>query len=90
MKLLEFALLSVCDALKQDLQRKLLVEKNPPIQNYDFNSSSVELGQPPFPNLNDDYPHIAKEKVLESANKIYNELIKGLVDTTIFTAVWNR
>jgi hypothetical protein len=57
-------------------------------KNYDFNSYSVELGQPPFPNFNDDYPHIAKEKVLESANKIYNELIKGLVDTTISTAVW--
>jgi hypothetical protein len=89
MKLLEFALLSVCEALRQDPQKELLIEKTP-IQNYDFNPSSVEPEQPPFPNFNDDYPHIAKEKVLESANKIYNELIKGLVDTTISTAVYRK
>jgi hypothetical protein len=83
MKLLEFALAAVTEALRQDPQKELLIEKTPPIQNYDFNPSSVALEQPPFPNFNEDYPHIAKEKVLESANKIYNELIKGLVDTTI-------
>lgn len=54
----------------------------PPLQNYDFT-----IGQPPFPNIYN--PHIAKEKVLESANKIYNELVKGLSDTTISTAAWN-
>ena len=90
MKLLEFALLSVCEALRQDPQKEHLIEKMPPIQNYDFNSSSVELEQPPFPNFNDDYPYFAREKVLESANKIYNELIKVLVDTTISTAVYRK
>ena len=68
------------EALRQDPQRHLIIQKTPPIQNYDFT-----IGQSSFPNIY--YPHIAKEKVLESANKIYNELIKGLVDTTIATAV---
>ena len=90
MKLLEFALLSVCDALRHDPQKELLIEKTPPIQNYDFNPSSVALEQPPFPNPYDDYPNFAREKVLESANKIYNELIKVLVDTTISTAVYRK
>jgi hypothetical protein len=84
MKLLEFALAAVIEALRQDPQRKLLIEKTPPIQNYDF-----MIGQSPFLNIYDYYPHIAKEKVLESANKIYNELVKGLADATIFTAAWN-
>jgi hypothetical protein len=90
MKLLEFALLSVCEALRQEPQKELLIEKTPPIQNYNFNASSVALEQPPFPNPYDDYPHFAKEKVLESAKKIYNELIKGLVDTTISTALYRK
>ncbi|MGI8831878.1 MAG: hypothetical protein ACR2IS_04495, partial [Nitrososphaeraceae archaeon] len=62
----------------------LLVEKTPPIQNYDF-----MIGQSPFPNIYDYYPHFAKDKVLESANKVYNELVKGLADATIFTAASN-
>ena len=86
MKLLEFALLSVCEALRNDPQKELLIEKTPPIQNYDFNSSSIELGQPPFPNPHDDYPHIAKEKVLELSNKFYNRLVKGLTDCSLSTA----
>jgi hypothetical protein len=73
MKLLEFALLSVCEALRNDPQKELLIEKTPPLQNYDF-----KIGQSPFQN-------IYEEKVLEFANKIYNELVKGLTDATIFT-----
>ena len=86
MKLLEFALAAVTEALRQDPQRQLIIEKTPPIQNYDFNSSSVELGQPPFPYPYDDYPHIAKEKVLEISSKYYNRLVKGLTDCIISTA----
>ena len=83
MKLLEFALLSVSEALRQDPQKELLIEKTPPIQNYDFNSSSVALEQPPFPNPYDDYPHFAREKVLELSKKYYNRLVKGLTDCSI-------
>ena len=86
MKLLEFALLSVCETLRNDPQKELLIEKTPPIPNYDFNSSSVELGQPPFPNLNYDYPYFAREKVLELSNKYDNRLVKGLTECSISTA----
>ena len=86
MKLLEFALLSVCEALRQDPQKELLIEKTPPIQNYDFEPSSVALEQPPFQNPYDDYPHVAKEKVLELSNKYYNRLVKGLTDCSLSTA----
>ena len=78
MKLLEFALVAVTEGLRQDPQRQLLTEKTPPLQNYDF-----KIGQSPFQN-------IYEEKVLEFANKIYNELVKGLTDATIFTAAWDR
>ena len=81
---MEFALAAVTEGLRQDPQRQLLTEKAPPLQNYDFN-----IGQSPFQNIYD-YPHTAKEKVLEFANKIYNELVKGLTDATIFTAAWDR
>jgi hypothetical protein len=84
MKLLEFALVAVTEGLRQDPQRQPLTEKTHPLQNYDF-----KIGQSPFQNIYD-YPHTAKEKVLEFANKIYNELVKGLTDATIFTAVWDR
>jgi hypothetical protein len=84
-KLLEFAFVAVCEMLRQDPQMELLVEKTPPIQNYDFNSSSVDLGQPPFPSPYDDYPHFAREKILELSNKFYNELVKGLSCTTMST-----
>jgi hypothetical protein len=84
MKLLEFALAAVTEGLRQDPQRQLLIEKTPPLQNYDF-----KIGQSPFQNIYD-YPHTAKEKVLEFANKIYNELVEGLTDATIFTAAWDR
>ena len=90
MKLLEFALAAVTESLRQDPQKELLIEKTPPIQIYDFNPSSVALEQPPFPNPYDDYPNFAREKVLEFANKIYNELIKVLIDTTISTAVYRK
>jgi hypothetical protein len=78
MKLLEFALVAVTEGLRQDPQRQPLTEKTHPLQNYDF-----KIGQSPFQN-------IYEEKVLEFANKIYNELVKGLTDATIFTAVWDR
>jgi hypothetical protein len=61
------------------------LKKTPPIQNYDFT-----LGQSSFPNLYDYYPHIAKKKLLESANEIYDKLVKGLADATVSTAAWNR
>jgi hypothetical protein len=83
-KLLEFALAAVTEALRQDPQKELLIEKSPPIQNYDFNASSVELEQLPFPNPYD-YPHFARDKILELSNKYYNELVKGLSRTTITT-----
>jgi hypothetical protein len=50
------------------------------------NSSSVELGQPPFPYTYDDYPYFAREKVLELSNKYYNRLVKGITDCSISTA----
>ncbi|HEU4448235.1 MAG TPA: hypothetical protein VFR94_26430 [Nitrososphaeraceae archaeon] len=84
MKLLEFALLAICETLRQDPQREL-IEKTPSIQNYDFT-----LGQSSFPSIYDYYPHIAKETVLESAAKIYDKLVKGLANTTVSTAAWNR
>lgn len=84
-KLLEFALLAICETLRQDPQRGFLIEKTPPMQNYDFT-----LGQSSFPSFYDYYPHIAKEMVLESANKIYDKLVKGLANTTASTAAWNR
>jgi hypothetical protein len=84
MKLLEFALVAVTEGLRQDPQRQPLTEKTHPLQNYDF-----KIGQSPFQNIYD-YPHTAKEKVLEFANKIYNELVEGLTDATIFTAAWDR
>ena len=86
MKLLEFALVTVTEALRQDPQKETLIEKTPPIQIYDFNPSSVALEQPPFQNPNDDYPHIAKEKVLELSSKYYSRLVKGLTDCSISTA----
>ena len=86
MKLLEFALLSVCEALRQDPQKELLIEKTPPIQNYDFEPSSVALEQPPFQNPYDDYPHIAKDKELELSKIYYNRLVNRLTDCSISTA----
>lgn len=83
MKLLEFDFVAVTEGLRKDHQIEVLIEKTPPLQNYDFT-----IGQSPFPNIY--YPHIAKENVLESANKIYNELVKELTDATIFTATWDR
>ena len=81
-KLLEFALLAICETLRQDPQRRFLIEKTPPMQNYDFT-----LGQSSsFPT---DY-YIAKEMVLESADKIYDKLVKGLANTTVSTAAWTR
>jgi hypothetical protein len=82
-RLLEFALIAAAEAIRQDPQRQVLIEMTPPFQNYDFT-----IGQLPSPNVY--YSHIAKEKILESANKIYNELVKGLTDATIFTAAWDR
>ena len=70
MKLLEFALVAVTEALRQDPQKELLIEKTPPTQNYDFNSFPVVPEQRPFPNPYDDYPHFAREKVLELSQEI--------------------
>jgi hypothetical protein len=86
MKLLENVLLSVCEALRQDPQKELLIAKTPPTQNYDFNSFSVPLEQPPFPSPYDDYPHFAREKVLELSKKYYNRLVKGLIDCSLSNA----
>ena len=68
-KLLEFAFVAINEGLRKDPQREVLIEKTPPLQNFNFT-----IGQLPFSNIYDYYPHIAKEKVLESANKLYNEL----------------
>ena len=86
MKLLEFALAAVTEALRQDPQKELIIKKTPLIQNYDFNSSSIPLEQPPFPSPYDDYPHFARDKILELSSKYYNELVKGLTDSTMSTA----
>jgi hypothetical protein len=85
MILLEFALAAVTEALRQDPQKELLIEKTPPIQNYDFNSSLVVLEPRPFPSPYDDYPHFAREKVLELSNKYYDRLVKGLTECSIST-----
>jgi hypothetical protein len=86
MKLLEFALAAVTEALRQDPQKELLIEKTPPILNYDLNSSSVELEPRTFPSPYDDYPNFAREKVLELSNKYYNRLVKGLTEYSISAA----
>jgi hypothetical protein len=70
--------------LRNDPQKEPLIEKTPSIQNYDFT-----LGQSSFLNVYDNYPHIAKEKVLESANKIY-DIVKGLANAAVSTAAWFR
>ena len=58
MKFLEFSLLSVWEALRNDPQEELLIEKTPSVQNYDFVSEESF-----FPNIYDcNYPHIAKEE----------------------------
>jgi hypothetical protein len=85
MKLLEFAIAAVTEALRQDPQRVVLIEKTPPIQNYDFNPSSVAIEQSPFRSPYDDYPHFARDKILELSSKYYNELVKGISCTTIST-----
>ncbi|MGI8832623.1 MAG: hypothetical protein ACR2IS_08305, partial [Nitrososphaeraceae archaeon] len=86
MKLLEFALAAITEALRQDPQKELLIERTAPIQNYDLSSSSVALEQPPFPNPYDVYPHFAREKVLKLSKKYYVRLVKGLTDCSISTA----
>ena len=75
MKLLEFALAAVIEGLRQDPQRQLLIEKTPPLQNYEFNSFSINLEQLSFPNPYDDYPYTAKQKMLNEASKFYNKLL---------------
>lgn len=81
-KLLEFALVAVAEALRHDPQRNLLIEKMPSISNYDFASKSF------FPNpweYEYDFPHTAKEKVLESSTELYNKLLRGLTNSTLST-----
>jgi hypothetical protein len=56
---------------------ELLIEKTL-IRNYDSYSSSEEIGQPSFPNPDDDYPYTAKQEVLKEASKFYNNLLKGI------------
>jgi hypothetical protein len=56
--LLEFALIAAAETIRQDPQRQVLIEKTPPIQNYDFMT-----GQSPFPNIYDYYPRVAKDKL---------------------------
>ena len=82
-KLLEFALVAVTEALRQDPQKEILIEKTPPTQNYDFNSFPVVPEQRPFPNPYDVYPHFAREKVLELSKKYYDRLVNGLTDCSI-------
>jgi hypothetical protein len=84
-KLLEFAFIAVSAALIQDPQRELLIGKAPGFQNYDFSSRAVSQSFLPF-TYNDNYPHFAREKVLELSNKYYNRLVKGLTDSTMSTA----
>lgn len=82
-KLLDFALVAVAEALRQDPQSNLLIEKMPPIPNYDFASKSF------LPNpweYEYDFPHAAKEKVLESSSELYNKLLRGLANITLLTA----
>lgn len=82
-KLLEFALVAVAEALRKDPQRNLLIEKMPSISNHDFASKSF------FPNpweYEYDFPHTAKEKVLESSSELYNKLLRGLTNSTLSTA----
>lgn len=82
-KLLEFALIAVAEALRQDPQRNLLIEKMPSISNYDLASKSFFPGPWEYEY---DFPHTAKDKVLESSSELYNKLLRGLANSTLLTA----
>lgn len=84
MSLLEFALAAVAEALSQDPQRQLLVEKIPPIENYNFDSFNARQTSSPY-TYDYNYPHFAREKVLELSTNYYNRLVKGLTDSSIST-----
>jgi hypothetical protein len=75
-KLLEYALVSVIEALKNEPNRYLLIDKKP------YNS----LGTIQSILYEGDY-QFAKEKVLEFADETFYKLQKGIVDNTLTAAL---
>jgi hypothetical protein len=81
-KLLEFALIAVVEALRKDPDRYLLIDKmiltstTASRQGSSF-SSAQRYGY--------DNTDIAREKVLEAADRLFNRLSKGLASDAIYT-----
>jgi hypothetical protein len=81
-KLLEFALIAVVEALRKDPDRYLLIDKmilttTASRQGSSF-SSAQHYGY-------DDNTDLAREKVLEAADRLFNKLTKGLASYAIYT-----
>jgi hypothetical protein len=74
-KVLEHALVSVTEALRNEPDRYLLINKKP----YNSSGSIQSI-------LYEDY-QFAKEKVLELADKIFYKLQRGIVDNTLTAAL---
>ena len=82
-KLVDFVLFAVAEALIEDPQSNLLIEKMHPIPNYDF-ASKLFLPNPW--EYEYDFPYAAKKKVLEPSSELYNQLLIGLANSTLLTA----
>jgi hypothetical protein len=78
-KLLEFALVAVAETLRQNPQRELLIKNMPSVKNYDYDPEKVFCTNP----YDYSYPNVT-EKVLELSSEMYDKLVKGLTDVTIY------
>lgn len=81
--LLEHALVAVIKALKNDPDRYLLIDKMP-VTTTILNHGSLEVVREQT--FGQGYGPLVKEKVLELADTILNNLQKGIVDSIISTA----
>ena len=80
-KVLEFALIAVVEALRKDPDRYLLIDKM-------ALTTRIVYGQEAFPPVQPygyDNTDLAREKVLEAADRLFNKLAKGLASDTIYT-----